>query len=52
VAARRADATSALYAALQEKKIYVSLRNNALRIAPYLYNTPEDIERFLRAIAV
>jgi selenocysteine lyase/cysteine desulfurase len=37
---------------LREQKIFVSLRNNALRVAPYLYNTEEDIERLLRAITV
>jgi selenocysteine lyase/cysteine desulfurase len=30
---------------LHQRKVYVSLRGNKLRIAPHLYNTPADIER-------
>jgi cysteine desulfurase/selenocysteine lyase len=52
LAARSPEATVALYKRLREQKIYVSLRNQALRVAPYLYNTEEDIERLLRAISV
>jgi len=52
IAARTPQATSELYRRLREQKIYVSLRNHALRVAPYLYNTAEDIERLLRAITV
>ncbi len=50
-AARNREATRALHARLREQKIYVSLRNDALRVAPYLYNTEEDIERLLRVIS-
>jgi selenocysteine lyase/cysteine desulfurase len=52
IAARNAEATAALYGRLREQKIYVSLRNQALRVAPYLYNTEEDIERLVCAISV
>lgn len=52
VAARNREATSDLFRSLREQKIYVSLRNHALRIAPYLYNTAGDVERLLRAITV
>jgi len=52
IAARSHEATAALYKRLREQKIFVSLRNQALRVAPYLYNTEEDIERLLRAISV
>jgi selenocysteine lyase/cysteine desulfurase len=52
IAARTREATSALYRRLREQNIYVSLRNHALRVAPYLYNTAEDIERLLRAITI
>jgi len=52
IAARSSEATVALYKRLREQKIYVSLRNQALRVAPYLYNTEEDIERLLRTISV
>ena len=52
VAARSPEATGHLFERLREQKIYVSLRNHALRIAPYLYNTEEDIERLLRVITI
>lgn len=52
IAARSAQATAELFHRLREQKIYVSLRNNALRIAPYLYNTVEDIEQLIRNITV
>jgi selenocysteine lyase/cysteine desulfurase len=52
IAARTPEATAELYRRLREQKIYVSLRNHALRVAPYLYNTYEDIERLLRAITI
>ncbi len=52
IAARSHQATRQLFEHLREQKIYVSLRNHALRIAPYLYNTEEDIERLLRAITI
>lgn len=52
IAARTSEATVSLYHRLREQKIFVSLRNHALRVAPYLYNTEEDIERLLRAITV
>jgi len=51
IAGRSGEATRALQARLREQKIYVSLRNDALRVAPYLYNTEEDIERLLRALS-
>lgn len=34
----------ALLQKLQERKIFLSLRGNSLRVATHLYNTPEDIE--------
>jgi selenocysteine lyase/cysteine desulfurase len=51
IAARDKTATRSLHAQLREQKIYVSLRNDGLRVAPYLYNTEEDIERLLRVIS-
>ena len=52
VAARTAEATTNLYRHLHGQRIFVSLRNGALRVAPYLYNTEEDIEKLLRAISI
>lgn len=37
---------------LREAQIMVSLREKALRISPYLYNTPADIDRLVKALAV
>jgi selenocysteine lyase/cysteine desulfurase len=36
---------------LLEKKIYVSPRGGGLRVAPHFYNTEEEIDRFLDALA-
>jgi cysteine desulfurase/selenocysteine lyase len=52
VAARSPERTREIYARLRKEKIFVGLRNNALRISPYLYNTPEDIERLLFTLLV
>lgn len=37
---------------LRERSIFVSARGSALRIAPHLYNTKEEIERFIIALAI
>ena len=36
---------------LLDKKIYTSVRGEGLRIAPHFYNSFEDIEKFLKALA-
>lgn len=41
---------AALPETLLEKKIYVSVRGNAVRIAPHLYNSDEDLDRFLQTL--
>jgi selenocysteine lyase/cysteine desulfurase len=38
-----------LYKVLAERRIFVSLRNDCLRVSPHFYNTNEDIERFIEA---
>lgn len=35
---------------LEEERIHVGLRGNAIRIAPHLHNTPEDAERLLEVL--
>ena len=35
---------------LAREKIYVSIRGDAVRIAPYLFNDAEDIERLCAAL--
>lgn len=51
LAARTPEKTKRLYERLREEKICVALRQNALRVAPHLYNTAEDVERTLRVLA-
>jgi selenocysteine lyase/cysteine desulfurase len=51
VSARKPEETTALYERLRAAQIHVSLRENALRIAPYLYNTPEEISRLGRILS-
>ena len=35
---------------LRDQQIYVSVRGEALRVTPYLYNTENDLERFNQAL--
>jgi selenocysteine lyase/cysteine desulfurase len=51
LAARTAEKTKELYQRLREQNICVALRQDAIRVAPHLYNTPEDVERVLRVLA-
>jgi selenocysteine lyase/cysteine desulfurase len=37
---------------LAESKIYVSVRGKAIRIAPHLYNTDEEIDRLIAALKI
>src|SRR5262249_4326799 len=40
----------ALYARLRERGIEVAYRRGALRLAPHLYNTPDDVDRALAVL--
>jgi len=51
VATRTPEKTRALFEKLCSEKIFAALRENALRIAPHLYNTEQDIDRLLMALA-
>ncbi|HXQ26133.1 MAG TPA: aminotransferase class V-fold PLP-dependent enzyme [Candidatus Acidoferrales bacterium] len=51
VSARDPNNTAALYEKLRAARIHVSLRENALRIAPHIYNTPEDISRVIEVLS-
>ncbi len=42
--------TRAAFARARARKVVVSMREGAIRIAPHVYNTMEDIERFLEAV--
>ncbi len=52
IAARSPEKTAALYQKLRTANVIVSLRENALRVAPHLYNTERDIDRLLAIAAV
>jgi selenocysteine lyase/cysteine desulfurase len=47
IAARDASETKTLFDRLRANRIFVSLREGSIRIAPYLYNTPEQISRIM-----
>ena len=51
VSARNPEETAALYEKLRAEQIMVSLREGALRIAPHLYNTVEDIDRLMSVLS-
>jgi selenocysteine lyase/cysteine desulfurase len=51
VSAREPAETTALYEKVRAAQIHVSLRENAIRIAPYLYNTPEEISRLIEVLS-
>lgn len=51
VSARDPQGTAALYERLRDAKISVSLRQNAVRIAPHFYNTQEDISRLMKVLS-
>jgi selenocysteine lyase/cysteine desulfurase len=51
VSARDPQETRALYEKLRAAQVSVSLRENALRVSPHIYNTPEDISRFMQILS-
>lgn len=52
IQARKADRTEELYKQLCDAGIITSLRESAIRVAPFLYNTERDIDRLIRALTV
>ena len=50
--ARDPKETRSLYEKSRAAQVSVSLRENALRIAPHIYNTPEDISRLMEVLSV
>jgi len=52
VSARKAEGNPMLYQKLWEAGVIVSLRENALRIAPYLHNTTEDVSKLVKVLSV
>jgi selenocysteine lyase/cysteine desulfurase len=51
VSARNPKETQALYEKLRAAQVSVSLRENALRVSPHIYNTAEDIARLLKLLS-
>ncbi len=51
VAARQPSGTGALYKKLQEAQVITGLRENLIRIAPYLHNTSEDMARVVEVLS-
>ncbi len=52
VTGRTPELTKELYGRLREEKIIVSFRQGTLRFAPYLYNTPQEIQRVISVLSV
>jgi len=51
ISAHNPDDTAVLYEKLRKAQVFVSLRENALRVAPYIYNTREHISRLIRILS-
>ena len=51
VAARKPERTKELYERLRQAEVIVSLREGALRISPYLYNTDRDIAKLISILS-
>jgi selenocysteine lyase/cysteine desulfurase len=51
ISARKREETRALYDKVHAAQIHVSLRDNALRISPYLYNTSAEISRLIEVLS-
>jgi selenocysteine lyase/cysteine desulfurase len=51
ISASDAGDTPALYEKLRSAQVHVSLRENALRIAPHIYNTHEHISRLVEILS-
>ncbi len=52
VKARQPEHTREMFDRLRAAKIYVSLREGALRISPYLFNTEADMDRLIAVLSV
>jgi cysteine desulfurase / selenocysteine lyase len=52
VTARKPERIAELHARLIEARVFVSLREGALRIAPHLFNSERDLDRLLTVLSV
>ena len=51
ISARRPERTRELFDKLRDAQVFVSLRENALRISPHLYNTERDIAKLIAVLS-
>jgi selenocysteine lyase/cysteine desulfurase len=51
ISAGSGDETAAMFEKLSAAQVFVSLRENAIRIAPFLYNTPEHVSRLIEVLS-
>jgi selenocysteine lyase/cysteine desulfurase len=52
IAGRTPERTQELYAKLRAENVIVCIREGALRVSPYLYNTERDIQRLISVLSV
>lgn len=52
VAGRSPEKTRAIYQNLQRSECFVSLRENAIRVSPHLFNGAGDIDRLVAALTI
>jgi len=51
VSARKIEDTMALYDKVRAANVHVSFRENAIRCSPFIYNTPEQIDRLIAVLS-
>ena len=51
VSARKIEETMALYEKVRAANVHVSFRENAIRCSPFIYNTPEQIDRLIAVLS-
>ncbi|HTU36170.1 MAG TPA: aminotransferase class V-fold PLP-dependent enzyme [Candidatus Acidoferrum sp.] len=52
ISARNPERNPEICEKLREARIFVSLREKALRVSPYLYNSTEEIDRLVKTLAI
>jgi cysteine desulfurase / selenocysteine lyase len=52
IAARKPEQTAVLYKRLREADVVVAMRENAIRISPYLFNTSDHVTRLIKAVSM
>ena len=52
VMARKPEETVGLYQRLKDAQVVAAMRENAIRISPYLYNTSDHVTRLIKALSL